>query len=134
MTKEVMIKQTFEEKMKERIRESIGELITDEELSKLVHKSVDQVFFAPTKIKRGSFGDYEEGPSLLNGLIKELLTPQVNKSIQQYINEHPAEVIKVVKEVVSVGMGNALLNAVNYQFQNDLINLQSNIQNTLANR
>ena len=125
----LIIPQTFEEKMKDRIRESIGELITDKELTELVHKSVDQVFFAPTEI--GDAYHRKEGPSLLNGLIKELLTPQVREAVDQYIKDHPDEVIKTVKEVLARGMGNALLTAVNFQFQNDLLNFQSNIQNTL---
>ena len=133
MTNEIVVPQTFEEKMKKRIKESIGELITDEELGKLVRKSVDQVFFEPTRIKSG-FYDTKEGPSLLNGLIKELLTPQVKEAIQQYINDHPEEIIKAVKEVLAVGMGGALLNAFNSQFQGQLFTLQSNIENMMANR
>ena len=132
MTKEVMVPQTFEDKMKERIRDSIGELITDEELSKLVHKSVDQVFFQPVKLKDGFH--YKEGPSLLNGLIGELLTGQVREAVNQYIKEHPDEVIKAVKEVLSSGMGNAVLSALNAQFQSQLWNLQQNIENTIINR
>lgn len=133
MTKEVMVPQTFEEKMKDRIRESIGELITDEDLSKLVHKSVDEVFFKPTKIQHGVYHD-EEGPSLLNGLIGELLTGQVREAVNQYIKEHPDEVIKAVKEVLSRGMANALLSALNAQFQGELWDLQQNIESTIRNR
>lgn len=132
MTNEIVVPQTFEDKMKKRIKESIGELITDEELGKLVRKSVDQVFFEPTKIKVG--WDTKEGPSLLNGLIKELLTPQVKEAIQLYTNDHPEEIIKAVKETLSVGMGGALLNAFNSQFQGQLFTLQSNIENMMANR
>lgn len=132
MTDEIVVQQSFEERMKDRIKESIGELITDEELSKLVRKSVDQVFFAPTKIKQG--WDTKEGPSLLNGIIKELLTPQVSEVVQQYINDHPEEIIKSIKEVLSVGMGTALLNAFNSQFQAQLFALQSNIENMIAKR
>ncbi len=132
MTKEITIPQSFEAKMKDRIRDSIGELITDKELSELVRKSVDQVFFAPTEI--GTIYNRKEGPSLLNGLIAKLLTPQVREAIQQYINDHPDEVIEAVKEAISAGMGNALLSALNSQFQSHLFNLETNIQSKLANR
>jgi len=132
MANEIVVSQSFEEKMKARIKESIGELITDKELSELVHRSVDEIFFKPTKIKDGF--NYKEGPSLLNGLIKERLTPQVEKEIKQYINSHPKEVIKAIKEVVTLGIGKALLEALHLQFQNALFDLQHNIENTIVNR
>ena len=129
---EIMIPQTFEEKMKDRIRESIGELITDKELTELVRKSIDRVFFTPTEI--GDTYHRKAGPSLLNGLIRELLTPQVNEAVQEYIKDHPDEVSKVIKEVLSMGMGNALVTAISSQFQGALFNLQSNIETTILNR
>ena len=132
MANEIVVSQSFEEKMKARIKESIGELITDKELSELVHRSVDEVFFKPTKIKDGF--NYKEGPSLLNGLIKELLTPRVDKAITQYIKEHPKEVNKAIKETLSLGLGTATMHALNSQFQNEMFRFQSDIENRLAQR
>ena len=40
MANEPVPAKSFEEKMKDRIRESIGELISDEELAKLIRKSL----------------------------------------------------------------------------------------------
>lgn len=57
MTTEVTTAVSFEQRMKDRIRESIGELISDEELQKMVHRGVEEVFFKPgtKKINPGSW-------------------------------------------------------------------------------
>ena len=132
MSDAIVVQKTFEERMKERIKDSIGELMSDEELKKLVHKSLDQVFFQSTQVKDG--WHTKEVPPLLNGIIKELLTPQVREAVIEYIDKHPDEIQKAVKDALSVGMGNALLNAFNNQFQNQLIQLQSRIENTMLSR
>ena len=43
---------TFQERIADRIRESIGDLITDEDLAEMVTRGIDDVFFKPGKYPR----------------------------------------------------------------------------------
>lgn len=131
MENEIEVQKSFQEKMKDRIRESIGDLISDEELTKLIHKGVEDVFLLPIKEKRG-WNNGIEHPSLLHGLLKELLTDQVRNAVTVYITEHSEEVTKSIHEVISNGMAKALIGAISMRFTNELISLQANIENNLG--
>jgi len=132
MGTEIVVQKSFEEKMKERIKESIGELITDEELCKLVDRAVEEVFFKErTKSGRNTWESPKYEPPFLHEIIKELLNPIVDKYVSNFIDKHPQEVMNAIKEVVSLGMGTLLLNAVTNKFQTELSTFQMNIQDKL---
>ena len=132
MTKELEIPQNFEEKMRNRIRESIGELIDDETLKKLIKVATEDVFLKP-RIE-GTIYHKEEKPSFLCELIKELLSEKVKEAVDEYINNHPEEVAKTIKEVINLGIGNALLYSFESKFQQEFFNFQTNIMSQIANR
>ena len=134
MTNEVSTPQTFEQRMKDRIRESIGDLITDEELQRMVERGVEEVFFKTgTKvINPGSYNSRtEETPSLIHQMVKELLEPTVRAAVVEYVNSHPDEVAAVIEKIVSEGVGEAVVKAVSSIFSGSMTNLQMNIMNQL---
>ena len=44
---------SFQERMKDRIKKDIGELMTDDELSAIVERAVNEIFFKPRIVKDG---------------------------------------------------------------------------------
>ena len=124
---------SFEEKMKERIKDSIGDLISDEELKKLLDAAMYDVFFKPSKIKINSY-DYKDGPSFLQEIVKELMEEKVRDEIKNYINDHKDDVNKIISDVVQEGVGMSFVKSLQNIFRNDLYQLQGNIQNTLMNK
>lgn len=127
---EITKSETFEEKMKQRIKDSIGDLLTDEDLSKLVTKGLEDVFFKAVTVSEG-WNSTKTTPPYMHSIVKELLEPTVRKVADVWISEHKEEVLKVVDTVISEGMAKALLRAIDTKFQNDLFNLQIGIQNNL---
>lgn len=130
MTTDIMQQKSFEEKMKERIKDSIGELITDEELSKLVERAVDEVFFKEQVIHK-SYGRDEYKPSLICDIIEKLLKKSVERNISMYIDTHPDEINEIINNIVTSGLGNAVLQAVSNKFSMDINMFQTNIENRL---
>ena len=124
---------TFEEKMKDRIKESIGDLIGDDDLKKLLDAAMNDVFFKPSKIKINSY-DYKDGPSFLQEIVKEEMEGKVRDIVKEYVNSHEDEVNKIINDVVSEGIGIAMIKAMNILFQNQLYAFQGNIANQLASR
>lgn len=127
---EITTPKTFEERMKERIKDSIGDLLTDEDLSTLINRGVEDVFFKAVTVSDG-WNSTKTTPPLLHSIVKELLEPSVRKAADVWISEHKDEVLKVVDIVISEGMTKSLLRTIDNKFQNDLVTLQCNIQNNL---
>ena len=63
---------SFEERMKDRIREDIGKLMTDDELSKLVRRATNDIFFKGREVKDG-YHTIEEEPLYIKLLKNSLL-------------------------------------------------------------
>lgn len=131
---DVTVPQSFEDKMKARIKDGIGDLITDEELSKMLNRSMEEVFFKRPLIMNphDRYGSKIEGPSLLEGVVKDLMREKVTAAVNVYIKEHATDVMAAVDKVIQEGAGAAIITAVNQMFSGQMLNLQSNIQNMLS--
>jgi hypothetical protein len=51
MTEAIQTSQSFDERMMAKIKESIGELVTDDELKKIIEKGMSMAFFEPRRSK-----------------------------------------------------------------------------------
>lgn len=131
----VAINETFEAKMKTRIKESIGDLITDEELSKLINAQIKVIFLDKREDKANStWGKSAYKPSLLEEIIKECLMDNVKALVKSYINDNSEEVKLQIKTVVQEGAGMAVMTALSKSFSNDLWNMENSITNKLQNK
>jgi len=132
MTTAVTVPTTFAERMKERIKDSIADLMTDEELSKLVERATEEVFFKKDKIT-DSYGRLTETkPSFLHSIIKELLEEQVRLEVSRYMDNHSQEVMEAISDVIKLGAGEAIIRALNEKFQMDFNNLAMSLQSNMG--
>jgi hypothetical protein len=128
---EVQVTKSFEDKMKDRVKESIGDLISDEDLRPLIIAGVKEIF---TKKPR-SIENYRTvyGDSLIEAIVKdhsdlkEVVTTEVNNwlnensyIIKEILNEHIKDnVVDTFKQVVNEMTANTFM-SFKYQLQNDL--------------
>lgn len=129
--------QSFEDKMKARIRESIGELISDDDLSKLVTKAMDEVFLKPTQ--RSAFDGYRTreftDPPMLHALARELLQEQTRQAVDAWLKEHSGEVRQSIEAIIKEGILSAVIEALNSRMRSDFSMLgQSLLDHLGANR
>ena len=130
---EIAIQKSFEEKMKDRIKDSIGDLITDEQLSLMINRSMEEVFFKPTKVKSKQYPYAEEaGPVMLHELIKELLVPEMQVAVKGYIAEHKDEVLKQIDLIIRNGAGKIFMDAITNQMFMPLQSLKLNVESTFV--
>ena len=121
---------TFEERMRARIRESIGELMSDEDLAKIVDRGLEEVFFQP----RGKGGyNQEPRPPLIHDIVRDVLGLQVQKEVAYWVQTHNDEVKEILKQVLEEGVGLAVMSALKSMFANDLMTLGHSIENRLRN-
>ena len=130
---DIVQSKTFEQRMKERIRDSIGDLISDEDLSKMVDRSLEEVFFKeranPKRTSYYNSGEPDTLPPLLHEIVKSAMSEQVSEAVKEYIANNREQVDATIKTVLEQGMGNALISAMNGVFSTQLSSLQVNLAN-----
>lgn len=121
---------SFQDKVKERIQSSIGDLMTDEDLKKLVDAAMHDAFFKPTII-RSQYGHETQQPPFFTTLIREELSNKVEEYTKEYIKDNAEKLAEIIKEHLDVSFVQAVTRAFNTMFQNDLYQVQNNIFNKL---
>ncbi len=121
---------SFQEKVKERIQSSIGDLMTDEDLKKLVDAAMHDAFFKPITIQ-GNYGSATQQPPFFITLIREELSGKIEKYAKEYIESNAGQFAEIIKEHLDVSFVQAVTRAFNTMFQNDLYQVQNNIFNKL---
>lgn len=99
---EVATSRSFQEKMFERIRDQMGNLLTDDDLKRIVEASVEKAFFEPFK---GHDGWREtQNESVFIKLVRNELESRVGKAIDNYLKEHGDIISKAINEALSKGI------------------------------
>lgn len=101
---------TFQERMFERVRESLSELLTPEEAKALVEKAIEESLFKPELIRGNSYHTPDRyGPSRFEQLVKEATEPMVKAAIADWLAEHQEEVKASIQSVVEMGIASTVV-------------------------
>ena len=122
---------SFQDRLKERIRESIGELLSDDDLSTIVQRGIDEVFFQERRIPAPRYGHVSYEPPLIHEIVKEVLTARMIVAVDSWLRSHEEEVEAAITETVEAGAGAAMLQGMNKFFSDSMTQLQFNIGNNL---
>jgi len=135
MSNEIEKSMNFEDKMKERIREGIGDLITDEELSKIIDAGIREVFFTKELIHSSGYGPVKYKPSLIETVIREELDlhGRAKEVCKEWMTEHSDEITDIVDGLLRDGVGNLMMNTISEMFQSSLTAMKYDIQTNIAN-
>jgi len=101
-TTAVATPETFQERMFIRIRESMGDLMTDDDLKKVVDTAMQKAFFEERRIQDG-YHTKTLQPYFVE-LIQKEMKDQVSNQISAWIAEHPEEVSKCITETLEKGI------------------------------
>jgi len=132
---EIVKSESFEDKMKNRLKESIGDLITDEDLTKLVNKAVEEVFFTGGRktISGGMYPTYKDIPPLLHGIVENALKEQIKQIAEVWVTENQLAITAMLDQIIKDGAATMMMEAFNNMFQGQLSNLKFNIENQIQN-
>ena len=105
MANQIETVKTFQEKISEKIKDSIGDLITDDDLKPLIEKSIADLLTNDRKIKNhsGSYPQYNDAPPLMQEIITPLLEVQIKEQVAKYISDNPQLLTKVIDDMVVNG-------------------------------
>lgn len=136
MTTDIAKPQDFQTRMFERIKAQMGELMTDEELKKIVEAAVQQAFFSPSRVIENP-GHYTErtisGPPHIVTLVKGLIEQQVKDCIQVWLAEHSVEVTEMLQNTLDGGIVKAVAGAFDRMTNDKFSVLQNSLYDTLRN-
>lgn len=130
MGTELTPQQTFEQKISDRIRADIGELMPDEVLKGIVGRAMEKAFFAET-VTSDRYGHRETKPPLVAEIIKELLETKVRKATLEYLHENDEKVQEMLDERLSKGLVSAVVQSFDWVFKDALVSLQDDISNRI---
>lgn len=122
---EVVNQMSFQERLKERVQNDIGDLMTDEDLSQIVKAVFHDAFFKPRKRTQG-YRDIEE-PPLIQELIVEQLRVQVQEVLKDYLADPENAVASVIEEKFEENIGAYVVKGLANVFSSALANLSMNV-------
>ena len=135
---EVVPSQVFEEKIKDRLRRDIGDLIPDEVLAQLIQRSINSIFFEPI-VQKSNYGHIlESKPSWFQETVENLLRKEVDRLLRDYIeNNREAlknEFTKILETKGPELVANFFMGVLLGQQSSMVWNIQQTLQNLTQNR
>jgi hypothetical protein len=123
---EITTTQSFQERMFEKIRDQMGDLLTDEDLQKLVSTAMQKAFFEP-RIDSSSYNRFERPPYFVE-LIEKQMREAVAKAASQWVVDNPELVSKAITEALEKGVFGMALSYFESKALTPLMMLQSQLQ------
>lgn len=90
------VQQSFEEQIKNRLREDIGKLMPDEQLSRLIEEAISKIFF--TRIQEG-YGNSK--PSWFEQEVNSVLSGKIREHITLYMEKNQDEVARQISNGIT---------------------------------
>jgi len=123
---------TFQQRMFERIRESMGEFLSEDDLKELLERTIEKSFFEERIVLSSSYYDRDKKkPSLFQELVTEQVQPMVEKAITAWLQDNSEQVTTTIDAVLKDGLLSALSKAIEQKMQIPILNLGTEISNKL---
>jgi hypothetical protein len=116
MANDVALQMSFEEKFRDRIKNHIGELMTDEDIKKILNAGIQKYLFEPRPVKTDHWHGESECPSLVQEVIEKHLHSEVENAVNGWIIDHPDDMKMFVQNAIGAGMGKCFMEYLNHHF------------------
>lgn len=124
---------TLQEKVGERIREQIGDLMTDEDLKLLVDRALTDAFFKQRREVRQYGQDILHPPAVVE-LVRDLLKQRVDAAAARWLAEHKDELGKHIDDAIAKGFLGMFTQWLDQQIQNPLMNFANQLRDRIGLR
>lgn len=121
--------QNFEERMMSKIKESIGDMITDDELKKIVERGIEKAFFEP-KMRKDQYGNREitDEPLAIRA-VREFARKKADETVEKWIKENPQKIGEILDSVLRDGIVKIVTQTIDQMFYMPLQTLKNEFQN-----
>lgn len=107
MTNAIQPAKTLQERVGERIREQIGDLLTDDDLKRLVETALHEAFFKQT-VAHGDWGRTSITPAPVVEIVRGLLKERVDAAVSAWLSANSAEFAKHLDDAIGQGFSKML--------------------------
>lgn len=124
--------QTLQERVGARIREQIGDLLTDEDLKRLVETALHDAFFKREVLQTDSWSrptKYKE--ARIVEIVQDLLKDRVDTAVKSWLDANQEEFEKHIDDAIGKGLIGFLTTWIDDKFRNDLYNFGNALKSTL---
>lgn len=122
--------QDFQNKLKDRIRSCVGELMPDAALQKIIEQGIRSAFFDPIKTSE-RYGTVTLDEPWFHKFIRQTMEAKVKDALDKWIADNPQAVESAIKNVIEKGVAGCLVASLNNLFSNSMCQMQQNIQQML---
>jgi hypothetical protein len=119
----------FREKMKERMRAAMGDLMPDEVLKGIVARGIEEAFFTGTNEAPCYANHYtaQRHPSWMAKFLEQEARQQVQQAVEKWVAENPERVTQLMAEAIGDGLAAAFLKGFSRLLTPALANLQEQV-------
>jgi hypothetical protein len=121
----------FQEKMKERMRTAMGDLMPDEVLAGIVARGIEEAFFKKRTKSNGYGYPTVEYDSWIVEHLTQVAEAEVRKQVTQWIASNSEKITATVEGVLHDGIGAAVVRSLNMLFSNSFSNFSVEIMQRL---
>ena len=123
----IAMPESFQQKMEERIRSSMGELIGTEELKAIVNRALNEVFFERRKKPGTDSWNNETIEPMSHELVQELMLPAVKAAMGEWLEENHEVVERVIQETLEKGIAQCFVRSIESLMTPAIMRLESNV-------
>ncbi len=137
--KQIAPMQAFMDKVKDRLKNDVAELIPEEVLQEMINRVIEEQFFKK-KVKETDYSgravSYEDSGFV--AMVKEAIEPILKKRVEQFVAENADKVEEAFDEIVRQGLIKQVIeNAdkmIGQSLEQNSWSIQSALQNLFGNR
>jgi len=122
--------QTFEQNMKDRIRQDIGELMPDDVLTEMINQGVRSAFLEDRKT-HDSYGRSTTKPPWIVDLLVELLDEKMREQTAQWIVDNDQLIIDSFGNRIDERLASSVVKAFDNIFRQQIYELGSRVTETI---
>ena len=108
MTAEITTNKTFQERMFEKVRDQMGDLLTETELKQIVDQAVNKAFFEPRKVSSGGYRE-EIKPAVFVEMMENELRTHVREALDKWMASNKEIVAQTIEKVIQEGITRAVM-------------------------
>jgi len=126
---------TFQERIFDKIKESIGDLMSEEDLKRLVEAALQDAFFKERVTKNYQFGSTSEvKPPVLVELVEKLLRERVRVAVDAWLATNQDKLAPLIQKMVDDGLCTMLRRILEDKTQQAMWLLGEHLKQALAGK
>lgn len=132
MNNELTAMQTFQENLKDKIKDDIGAMLPDDAVTEMIGRVVEEHFFKPKIVKTGNYHNpTNEKPSEFAQAVINEVKPLIKKHAKKFVDDNLKTIEEqVIKTITNSQVSYYLANQIEANISNKIHEIMQQYENT----